>query len=147
MPADHPHMPCLPADVDTVWLRNPVPYMKQVKLGRNYRIHTCLPAQPGVCTGTGHAICTGVLPSAQEAACTMPLQYPDADILTSSDHLSNTVTDEGLELWPQAASAANIGIMLFRPKANALAKVRLHKLQHHRHATVRQHFVHNSVLP
>lgn len=51
------------------------------------------------------------------------LQYPDADILTSSDHLSNTVTDEGLELWPQAASAANIGIMLFRPRANALAKV------------------------
>jgi hypothetical protein len=67
------------SDVDTVWLRNPLPYMKQ---------------------------------------------YPDADILTSSDHLSNTVTDEGLELWPQAASAANIGIMLFRPRANALAKVR-----------------------
>lgn len=53
-----------------------------------------------------------------------PLQYPEADILTSSDHLSNTVDDEGLERWPQAASAANIGIMLFRPRANALAKVR-----------------------
>ena len=71
-------LPWVPADVDTVWLRNPLPYMKQ---------------------------------------------YPDADVLTSSDHLSNTVTDEGLELWPQAASAANIGIMLFRPRANALAKV------------------------
>ncbi|KAL6753317.1 nucleotide-diphospho-sugar transferase-domain-containing protein [Haematococcus lacustris] len=41
-------------------------------------------------------------------------QYPDADILTSSDHLRNTVSNYDLELWPQAASAANIGIMLFR---------------------------------
>jgi hypothetical protein len=36
-------------------------------------------------------------------------QFPDADILTSSDHLGNTVPDEQLEIWPQAASAANIG--------------------------------------
>ncbi|KAL4450568.1 hypothetical protein ABPG77_000924 [Micractinium sp. CCAP 211/92] len=64
------------SDVDTVWLRNPLPYMKQ---------------------------------------------YPEADILTSSDHLMNTVTDEGLERWPDAASAANIGIMLFRPKGHDLA--------------------------
>lgn len=54
----------------------------------------------------------------------MPLQYPEADILTSSDHLMNTVTDEGLERWPDAASAANIGIMLFRPKGHDLAAVR-----------------------
>ena len=31
-------------------------------------------------------------------------QYPDADVLTSSDHLAPTVKDEGLEQWPQAAS-------------------------------------------
>ena len=53
------------------------------------------------------------------------LQYPDADILTSSDHLTNTVPDEGLEKWPDAASAANIGIMLFRPRAHDLAGVRM----------------------
>ncbi|KAL4439682.1 hypothetical protein ABPG75_002683 [Micractinium tetrahymenae] len=64
------------SDVDTVWLRNPLPYMEK---------------------------------------------YPEADILTSSDHLINTVTDEGLERWPGAASAANIGIMLFRPKGHDLA--------------------------
>jgi hypothetical protein len=39
------------------------------------------------------------------------------------------VTDEGLELWPQAASAANIGIMLFRPRANALAKEWVEELE------------------
>ncbi len=51
------------------------------------------------------------------------LQYPEADILTSSDHLMNTTSDEGLELWPEAASAANIGIMLFRPSAHEFAAV------------------------
>ncbi|EFN51848.1 hypothetical protein CHLNCDRAFT_37217 [Chlorella variabilis] len=64
------------SDVDTVWLRNPLPYINA---------------------------------------------YRDADILTSSDHLRNTVQDEGLEKWPEAASAANIGIMLFRPRAHDLA--------------------------
>ena len=67
------------SDVDTVWLRNPLPYVKK---------------------------------------------YSEADILTSSDHLLNTVSDEGLEQWPNAGSAANIGIMLFRPRANELAAVR-----------------------
>ena len=52
------------------------------------------------------------------------LQYPEADILTSSDHLSNTNADQGLESWPEAASAANIGIMLFRPSGHDFAKVR-----------------------
>ena len=36
-----------------------------------------------------------------------------------------TTTDGGLEKWPDAGSAANIGIMLFRPSAEALAKVGL----------------------
>ena len=31
--------------------------------------------------------------------------------------------DGGLELYPQAGSAANIGIMLFRPAAAEFAKV------------------------
>jgi hypothetical protein len=51
------------------------------------------------------------------------VQYPAADILTSSDHLRNTVADEGLERWPDAGSAANIGIMLFRSTARNLASV------------------------
>mmetsp|Transcript_17364 Transcript_17364/g.37489 ORF Transcript_17364/g.37489 Transcript_17364/m.37489 type:complete len:686 (-) Transcript_17364:496-2553(-) len=60
------------ADVDVLWLRNPLPYFSK---------------------------------------------YQEADILTSSDHLDNTVPDESLEKWPVAASAANIGIMLFREKS------------------------------
>ena len=56
--------------------------------------------------------------------CCPALQYPEADILTSSDHLINTNgASEGLERWPEAASAANIGIMLFRPKGHDLAAV------------------------
>ncbi|KAK9813171.1 hypothetical protein WJX72_010080 [[Myrmecia] bisecta] len=55
-----------------------------------------------------------------------PLPYvaraSEADILTSSDHLANTVDDDSLEQWPQAGSAANIGIMLFRTTAAALAE-------------------------
>ena len=59
------------SDVDTVWLKDPLPYVAQ---------------------------------------------YPKADILISSDHLSDTTGgDGGLEHYPQAGSAANIGVMLFRP--------------------------------
>ena len=36
-------------------------------------------------------------------------KYPDADMLTSSDHLDATVPDESLERWAYAGSAANIG--------------------------------------
>lgn len=35
----------------------------------------------------------------------------------------NTTTDDGLELFPEAGSAANIGIMLFRSSAIDLARV------------------------
>ena len=48
-------------------------------------------------------------------------QYPEADVLTSSDLLEPTETDGGLESWRAAYSAANIGIMLFRPSAAELA--------------------------
>ena len=67
----------LVSDVDTVWLRNPLPYMAK---------------------------------------------YPNADVLTSSDHLSNTAEGEGLENPNKAHSAANIGIMLLRHTAKELAK-------------------------
>ena len=42
-------------------------------------------------------------------------------MLTSSDQLSATARDGGLEKWPDAGAAANIGIMLFRTKAAELA--------------------------
>ena len=48
--------------------------------------------------------------------------YPEADVLTSSDHLQFTVTDEGLEDWRKAGSAYNIGIMLFSPKSVEFAR-------------------------
>lgn len=42
-----------------------------------------------------------------------------ADILTSSDELRPTVQDDSLEKFPQAGSAFNIGIMLFRQSSKA----------------------------
>lgn len=45
------------------------------------------------------------------------LRFPEADILTSSDHLANTVTDEGLENFHLGIGAANIGIMFVRKAA------------------------------
>lgn len=41
-------------------------------------------------------------------------RYPEADILASSDHLSTTVEDDGLEHFAQAHSPANIGILFVR---------------------------------
>lgn len=49
-------------------------------------------------------------------------QYPEADILTSSDYLTWSNTDEGLEDVRKAGSAYNIGIMMFSPKAHEFAK-------------------------
>ena len=57
----------LVSDVDTAWLRNPMPYLAK---------------------------------------------FPQADVLTSSDHLSNTAEGDSLEHPQKAMSAANIGIML-----------------------------------
>lgn len=49
-------------------------------------------------------------------------RYPEADVLTSSDHLAASSKDGSLEAPQDAAnSAANIGIMLFRPSAKPLA--------------------------
>lgn len=41
-------------------------------------------------------------------------RYPEADILTSSDHLSTTVKDDGLEHYTLATSPANIGVLFVR---------------------------------
>ena len=49
-------------------------------------------------------------------------EISQADVLTSSDHLSNTAVGDGLEDPRKARSAANIGIMLLRHTAKDLAK-------------------------
>mmetsp|Transcript_24594 Transcript_24594/g.84113 ORF Transcript_24594/g.84113 Transcript_24594/m.84113 type:complete len:693 (+) Transcript_24594:292-2370(+) len=49
-------------------------------------------------------------------------RYPEADILSSSDHLASTVKDDGLENPSVAYSPMNIGVMLFRHTAAALAE-------------------------
>ena len=72
------------SDVDTVWLRDPVPYI---------------------------------------------IKYPDADVLTSSDHLADTTQDGGLEDSRAAGSAANIGIMFFRSSTKTLAYEWVDRLQ------------------
>ena len=74
----------LVSDVDTAWLRNPMPYMAR---------------------------------------------SPQADVLTSSDHLSSTAVGDGLEDPSRAHSAANIGIMLLRHSAKELAKEWVEKLE------------------
>ena len=60
------------SDVDTVWLRNPIPYVQQA------RSH--VPGPPVL----AH-------PRASNAPGLSLSQYPAADVLTSSDHLVNTL--------------------------------------------------------
>lgn len=47
-------------------------------------------------------------------------RFPQADVLTSSDNLEMTTTDGGLEIFPDAGAAANIGIMHFNHRAREL---------------------------
>uniref|UniRef100_A0A804M059 Nucleotide-diphospho-sugar transferase domain-containing protein n=1 Tax=Zea mays TaxID=4577 RepID=A0A804M059_MAIZE len=51
-------------------------------------------------------------------------RYPDADLLTSSDQVIPTVTDDSLENWREVTGAFNIGIFHWRPTepAKRLAK-------------------------
>ncbi|XP_072962573.1 arabinosyltransferase XEG113 [Typha angustifolia] len=51
-------------------------------------------------------------------------RFPDADVLTSSDQVIPTVTDDSLEIWKQVTGAYNIGIFHWRPTdpAKKLAK-------------------------
>ncbi|CAL4943035.1 unnamed protein product [Urochloa decumbens] len=51
-------------------------------------------------------------------------RYPDADLLTSSDQVIPTVTDDSLENWREVSGAFNIGIFHWRPTepAKRLAK-------------------------
>ncbi|CAM0903278.1 unnamed protein product [Alopecurus aequalis] len=46
-------------------------------------------------------------------------RYPDADLLTSSDQVIPTVTDDSLENWRQVTGAYNIGIFHWRPTESA----------------------------
>ncbi|KAH0974437.1 hypothetical protein GBA52_016336 [Prunus armeniaca] len=51
-------------------------------------------------------------------------RYPEADVLTSSDQVVPTVTDDRLDIWQQVGAAYNIGIFHWRPTdaAKRLAK-------------------------
>ncbi|KAG8097557.1 hypothetical protein GUJ93_ZPchr0013g35291 [Zizania palustris] len=46
-------------------------------------------------------------------------RYPDADLLTSSDQVIPTVTDDSLENWREVTGAYNIGIFHWRPTESA----------------------------
>ncbi|KAI3787173.1 hypothetical protein L1987_41439 [Smallanthus sonchifolius] len=69
----------LMCDTDTVWLKNPLPYLAR---------------------------------------------YHEADVLTSTDQVTPTVTDDRLDNWKQVGGAYNIGIFHWRPtdSAKKLAK-------------------------
>ncbi|CAL1373844.1 unnamed protein product [Linum trigynum] len=47
-------------------------------------------------------------------------RYPEADVLTSSDQVVPTVTDDRLEIWQQVGAAFNIGIFHWRPTDSAM---------------------------
>ncbi|CAI0441992.1 unnamed protein product [Linum tenue] len=47
-------------------------------------------------------------------------RYPEADVLTSSDQVVPTVTDDRLEVWQQVGAAFNIGIFHWRPTESAM---------------------------
>ncbi|KAI7733025.1 hypothetical protein M8C21_029818 [Ambrosia artemisiifolia] len=64
----------LMCDTDTVWLKNPLPYLAR---------------------------------------------YPEADVLTSTDQVTPTVTDDRLDDWQQVGGAYNIGIFHWRPTDSA----------------------------
>lgn len=51
-------------------------------------------------------------------------RYPEADVLTSTDQVTPTVTDDRLDMWQQVGGAYNIGIFHWRPtdSAKKLAK-------------------------
>ncbi|KAI3812627.1 hypothetical protein L1987_17338 [Smallanthus sonchifolius] len=51
-------------------------------------------------------------------------RYPEADVLTSTDQVTPTVTDDRLDNWQEAGGAYNIGIFHWRPtdSAKKLAK-------------------------
>ncbi|GKV10501.1 hypothetical protein SLEP1_g21850 [Rubroshorea leprosula] len=60
-------------------------------------------------------------------------RYPDADVLTSSDQVVATVTDDRLDIWQQVRAPYNIGIFRWRPTepAKKLAKERKDMLLAH----------------
>ncbi|XP_020092200.1 arabinosyltransferase XEG113 isoform X2 [Ananas comosus] len=47
-------------------------------------------------------------------------RFPDADVLTSSDQVIPTVTDDSLESWKEVTGAYNIGIFHWRPTDPAI---------------------------
>ncbi|CAI9274836.1 unnamed protein product [Lactuca saligna] len=46
-------------------------------------------------------------------------RYPEADVLTSTDQVTPTVSDDRLDIWQQVGGAYNIGIFHWRPTESA----------------------------
>ncbi|KVH95172.1 Nucleotide-diphospho-sugar transferase [Cynara cardunculus var. scolymus] len=46
-------------------------------------------------------------------------RYPEADVLTSTDQVTPTVSDDRLDIWQQVGAAYNIGIFHWRPSDSA----------------------------
>ncbi|KAI3680019.1 hypothetical protein L2E82_50756 [Cichorium intybus] len=46
-------------------------------------------------------------------------RYPEADVLTSTDQVTPTVSDDRLDIWQQVGAAYNIGIFHWRPTESA----------------------------
>lgn len=47
-------------------------------------------------------------------------QFPEADVLTSTDQVVPTVSDDRLDIWQQVGAALNIGIFHWRPTESAI---------------------------
>ena len=112
----------LVSDVDTVWMQNPLPYMAK------YPEADCLVSSDHLVIHsavTSSCRCHSQSLSISSHALQVPYMASAGNIYVSSMMLlqRETVTDGGLELYPEAGSAANIGIMLVKPNAVPLAKV------------------------
>lgn len=51
-------------------------------------------------------------------------RFPEADVLTSTDEVVPTVSDDRLDIWEQVHSALNIGIFHWRPTESAIKLAR-----------------------
>jgi hypothetical protein len=113
------------SDVDVLWLRNPIPYFQRYPEADILTSSDNMAATVGP-SRVGHGATVG--PSSSSQQCN-PLDWGDVGTQAGRrpcvGHARRAlmwvtrapvpqVKDESLELWPNAGSAANIGIMLFR---------------------------------
>ena len=103
------------SDVDVAWMRDPLEYMNRVRrfeMGQG--VGLSLNGERGVLRRPADSpICTqGQLPCP-------PPQYPEAEVLVSSDGRGTEDPTEDLQSKSSFYDVANIGIIFFRPGAAA----------------------------